>query len=433
MATTKATPPNSKLVHIVFHVPEGLEFVAKNEVNSKLAPKLQEQQQSTITTTIVADPNTGRVHLICSIDLSALVTMIKSIHLLSVRDIVLVASMVVLPEEIFEDREKTCQIIADTATATDFDPYVTSLQYGPTTDENNDNTAATTKTTFRGTFYKEELTHSIKTPELASWIGFGFGTQYPDYKVNLEQFNYEAVGLWTRTANHSLLDLIAVVPQNQHDGGDYEHEKKKMKKNPPILLMVGVTIKTNVVKNRNRQFFGKTSLNPCIAYCLAQVANPSPGQVVLDMCCGTGTIPIEGASCYPDAIWIGSEVHETTLCEKARGNVLHSGVQNTELMLGDGRCLCLRDDSVDIILTDWPWGLREGSFLAIQRLYPRFMKQISRVLRSKGKAYIVTQGHKLLNRVLDYPWCAATWDINEIKPIAIGGHKVSLYILTKKL
>ena len=61
------------------------------------------------------------------------------------------------------------------------------------------------------------------------------------------------------------------------------------------------------------------------------------------------------------------------------------------------------------------------------------MKQIGRVLRSKGKAYIVTQGHKLFNQVLSYPWCKAMWNVDEIKPIGIGGYNVSLYILSKKL
>ena len=61
------------------------------------------------------------------------------------------------------------------------------------------------------------------------------------------------------------------------------------------------------------------------------------------------------------------------------------------------------------------------------------MKQIGRVLRPNGKAYIVTQGHKLFGRVLAYPWCKAAWSVEQVKQIAIGGYKVSLYILCKKV
>ncbi|KAI9274582.1 putative RNA methylase family UPF0020-domain-containing protein [Phascolomyces articulosus] len=396
----------TKHVHILFHVPEGLECIAKNEIITKLTSKLspQEEQQSKI----VADPNTGRVHLICQqTKLSTLITMIKQVHLLSVRDAIVIASSIEFPNQEFGDKEKTCQFISETASKTDFDPVLTALDYSSNDTEK--------PTTFRGTFYKEELKHGVKSPELASWIGHAFGQKYPDYKVKLEGYDYEIVGVWTRITDPALWDVSM-----DKQGGE-------------ILLLMGVTLKTKDTKYRNRQFFGKTSLNPCIAYCLAQVANPSPGQVVLDMCCGTGTIPIEGASCFPNVFWIGSEVHETTLCEKAKGNVQYAGVHNVELMLGDGRSLCFRDGSVDVVLTDWPWGIREGSFSTVQKLYPKFMKQIGRVLRSKGKAYIVTQGHKLFNRVLGYPWCKAMWNVDEIKPIAIGGHKVSLYILSKKV
>lgn len=56
-----------------------------------------------------------------------------------------------------------------------------------------------------------------------------------------------------------------------------------------------------------------------------------------------------------------------------------------------------------------------------------------RVLRQGGKAFIVTQGHKLMNRVLAYDWCKKQWKVDEILAIGIGGYDVSLYILSKQL
>ena len=44
-----------------------------------------------------------------------------------------------------------------------------------------------------------------------------------------------------------------------------------------------------------------------------------------------------------------------------------------------------------------------------------------RVLKPDGKAYIVTQGQKLMNRVLDYDWCKKMWTVDEILPIGISG------------
>lgn len=60
------------------------------------------------------------------------------------------------------------------------------------------------------------------------------------------------------------------------------------------------------------------------------------------------------------------------------------------------------------------------------------MKQMYRILKLEGKAYIVTQGRKLINRVLAYDWCKKQWDIEQVIPIGIGGYDVYLYILRKK-
>lgn len=54
-----------------------------------------------------------------------------------------------------------------------------------------------------------------------------------------------------------------------------------------------------------------------------------------------------------------------------------------------------------------------------------------RALKPDGKAYIVTQGHKLMNRVLTYDWCLSMWTFDELIPIGIGGYEVYLYILSK--
>lgn len=59
------------------------------------------------------------------------------------------------------------------------------------------------------------------------------------------------------------------------------------------------------------------------------------------------------------------------------------------------------------------------------------MKQMWNILKPKGKAYIVTQGHKLMNRVFNYDWCQQLWTLDETILIGIGGHDVTIYILTK--
>ena len=297
-------------------------------------------------TTIVADPNTGRVHLICQqTKLSTVVTLLNSIHLLSVRATIVVASMVEFPAQEFDNSDKTCEFIAETTTNTKFDSILTSLKYHHHNKEKEGKDKIVAGL-FRGTFYKEDLKHKVKTPELASWVGFGFGKKYPDYKVKLEGYDYEIVGLWTRKTENSVLwnnkdgAIEDDDDNNNNNNNNNEEQQQQQEESKKILLMTGVTIKTQDAKFRNRQFFGKTSMNPCIAYSLAQVANPSPGQVVLDMCCGTGTIPIEGASCFPNVLWIGSEGRNKTLILCVI-YILFDDIYSVLLNKADGELICL--------------------------------------------------------------------------------------------
>ncbi|KAI8075839.1 putative RNA methylase family UPF0020-domain-containing protein [Gilbertella persicaria] len=259
---------------------------------------------------------------------------------------------------------------------------------------------------FRATFKKEGVKHKISSQEFAGHVGVAFSEFYPGWKVKMTEYDYEIMAYW-----------LPGLPGQQNQEG--------------YVFLLGLTIPVQDQAQRHRIFTGRTSLNPCIAYCLVLLADPRPGQVILDMCCGTATIPIEGAARFKNVFWLGSEVKMETLETLALGNVKHCGLRNIDLMLGDGRKLCYRKESVDTIVSDWPWGIRENTYKQIQGLYPKFMKQMWQVLRPEGKAYIVTQGHKLMKRVLEYDWCQKLWHLEQVKPIGIGGLDVNLYILKK--
>ena len=49
----------------------------------------------------------------------------------------------------------------------------------------------------------------------------------------------------------------------------------------------------------------RTSLRPTIAHCLARLACIQPGEVVADLCAGSGTIPIETARSMPWSYCLG--------------------------------------------------------------------------------------------------------------------------------
>ncbi|CAO3632438.1 unnamed protein product [Cunninghamella blakesleeana] len=302
------------------------------------------------------------------------------------------------------------QYIHDIVKNTDWQSYINYIQ--------NEEKSSDQPITFRATFHKDQLQHSMKTHDIQGWMGYAFSELYIDWKVNLKKYDYNVVGIWGKSKDQALLshclDLEKVKQCMDDSLSSLEEEKR------PILFYLGIGIPVADSKYRNRIHLGRTSLNPPIASCLARLADPQPGEFILDMCCGTGTIPIEGASKYPNSLWIGGEVKIKTLAVKAKENMLHAKVSNVELLLSDGRLLCFRHGLIDKVVSDWPWGIREGSYSAIQKLYPKFIRQISKVLRKNGKAYIVTQGQKLMGRVLAYDWVKEIFCLEDVISIGIG-------------
>lgn len=179
--------------------------------------------------------------------------------------VTLVASETVIPNDIFKQIQPTFDFISD---QTKQAPWYSIIQEDPQD--------ASASVSFRATFKKEQIKHKAPSQEIAGYIGFAFSDFFKHWKVKMTEFTYEIVSLWFQSSDQDVLSRI------------------KGASNESVILLLGICIPIQDQRQRNRVFVGRTSLNPCIAYCLAMVSDPKPGQVILDMCCGTGTIPIEG-------------------------------------------------------------------------------------------------------------------------------------------
>lgn len=239
----------------------GLEFIAVKDIEASLTndhilhlPKYS------------YEPKTGRVHLFCTVDtIDSFKIHLQRAQLLSVYSVTLVALESVIPADIFAQVQPTFDFISD---QTKQAPWSNVIQEDP-----HD---ASTSVSFRATFKKEQIRHKAPSQEIAGYIGFAFSDFFKHWKVKMTEFTYEIVSLWFQSSDQEVLHRV--------EGAD----------NQSVILLLGVTIPIQDQRQRNRVYVGRTSLNPCIAYCLAMASDPKPGQVILDMCCGTGTIPIEG-------------------------------------------------------------------------------------------------------------------------------------------
>lgn len=74
----------------------------------------------------------------------------------------------------------------------------------------------------------------------------------------------------------------------------------------------------------DRFVFGRTSLRPTTAYCLLRHACIQPGDVVVDTCAGSGTIPIEGAIMHPRSLFLAGDNDALMVQDTALPNAHHA-------------------------------------------------------------------------------------------------------------
>ncbi|KAI9303619.1 hypothetical protein BJ944DRAFT_232012 [Cunninghamella echinulata] len=305
-------------IHVLFHVPEGFEEIATLDIKESLLPF---EGLDPLSTIYISEAKTGRVHLFSKIhqeiEIKQWWDFLSNIALVCVYHMTLITTTTTIPiQDVYHDNKKIMdeqenqeekeednvlgQYIQSKVKHTNWQAYLNHIQQ----DNNNEDTSSSAKTTFRATFYKDQLTHSMKTQDISGWIGYAYSELYPLWKVNLKKYDYNIVGIWGKSKDQALLAHCLCKDETIDSS---LKEGKEEEETRPILLYLGIEIPMPDPKYRNRVHLGRTSLNPPIASCLVRLADPQPGQIIFDMCCGTGTIPIEGASKYPNTLWVGGE------------------------------------------------------------------------------------------------------------------------------
>jgi len=168
------------------------------------------------------------------------------------------------------------------------------------------------------------------------------------------------------------------------------------------------------------------STTPVVSAVLARLLKPEAGHLVLDPFCGAGTNLITVVSLQPDVRLVGVDVQATAL-DAARENLARLTTE-WRLVRADARDLPMDDASVDRVVANLPFGKRVGSHGVNVDLYPRFLRELTRVLTPKGRAVLLTDDKRLFVESVQ-----RTADIRIVKEIqvATGGVHPSAYVVTR--
>merc|ERR1711862_373689 len=133
---------------------------------------------------------------------------------------------------------------------------------------------------------------------------------------------------------------------------------------------------------------------------------------------------------------VGGEIHDMAI-KRSMDNYLALKEKNSlpsqppaDFFHWDCLAPCLRDNSVDVIITDLPFGKRSGSKADNRVLYPRTLLSMARVVRpDTGRAVLLTQDKRsmfqALNKIERY-WKSKKW-----VPTNTGGLSALVFLLSR--
>jgi len=144
------------------------------------------------------------------------------------------------------------------------------------------------------------------------------------------------------------------------------------------------------------------ALKPTLAYSMIRISGAKDGDVILDPMCGGGTIAIEAALTFPSSKIICTDKNPIHI-KGAKMNAIAARVQNRiDFLVEDARRLpeVLGEASVDVVISNPPYGIRLGDPSSVRKLYRDFLPTLSRILKDGGRATIITtESNYILNLI----------------------------------
>jgi len=146
-----------------------------------------------------------------------------------------------------------------------------------------------------------------------------------------------------------------------------------------------------------QRMFSPAALRPTVAHALVWHSRPDHDEFFLDPFCGSGTIIAERAY-YPFGKLYGGDISEDAV-EVAKQNV--ANIDGAVISRWDARHLPLDQGTVDKVVSNLPFGEQILDPSEIYDLYLKFVKELKRVMKPNGSAFLMTDKVKELLRVTD--------------------------------
>lgn len=179
-----------------------------------------------------------------------------------------------------------------------------------------------------------------------------------------------------------------------------------------------------------RLFESPAALKPNVAYALLHLLHlEEPPEVLLDPFCGSGTILLEAAACWPHARLVGSDWSEAAVEGTRRNAAAQNVAERIAIRRADVRHL--RDTfpelRVDAVVTNPPFGERVGKAIHFPRFYQRMLEQTAALLNPGGRLVLLTTQPDDFGRAVQ----KAAFDIRHVRVIQVSGLYPRAFVLER--
>lgn len=176
----------------------------------------------------------------------------------------------------------------------------------------------------------------------------------------------------------------------------------------------------------------RAALRANVAYALLRLAQvDAPPRVLLDPFCGSATILLEAAAMWPEVRLLGNDWHEEAV-EGARANAAASDhAERIEIREGDAWHLAdtFEGETVDLVVTNPPFGVRIGSTMDFFPFYRRVLEQLDALLAEDGKAVLLVLRNGPFNRAIA---AVDRFDIRHVRVIETGGLYPRVFVIERR-
>uniref|UniRef100_A0A3Q4C0Z4 THUMP domain-containing protein n=1 Tax=Mola mola TaxID=94237 RepID=A0A3Q4C0Z4_MOLML len=204
-------------------------------------------------------------------------------------------------------------------------------------------------------------------------------------------------------------------------------------------VVIGIALTEESLHRRNISHFGPTTLRSTLCYGMLRLCKPQPSDIILDPMCGTGAIPLEGAIEFNSSFYIAGDNNDMAV-NRTVNNVCHIQKRRADKGSASGLpidtvrwdlcSLPIRTSSVDVLITDMPFGKRMGSKKKNWDLYPNCLREMARVCRpGSGKAVLLTQDKKCFSKAISR--MGGLWRKVHTVWVNVGGLHAGVYLLRR--